>query len=171
LVFKSQVVRLRLPAVDKVAVKAGTSRKQFLAQHIPGARYIELPGADHLPFVGNNTGDIDDAIEEFLTGSRPPVALDRVLATVLCTDIVGSTEKAAALGDHRWRDLLDNHHTAIRRTLSRFRGQEIKTTGDGVLATFDGPAHGVRCACTIADEIRPLGIEVRAGLRVRNDRR
>jgi class 3 adenylate cyclase/esterase/lipase len=146
---------------DKVInVEAG----QFLAQHIPGARYIELPGVDHLPFVGNNAGDIDDAIEEFLTGSRPPVALDRVLATVLFTDIVGSTEKAAALGDHRWRDLLDNHHTAIRRTLSRFRGHEIKTTGDGVLATFDGPARGVRCACAIADEIRPLGIEVRAGL-------
>jgi class 3 adenylate cyclase len=87
-----------------------------------------------------------------------------MLATVLFTDIVGSTEKAAALGDHRWRDLLDTHHTAIRRTLSRFRGHEIKTTGDGVLATFDGPARGVRCACAIADEIRPLGIEVRAGL-------
>jgi class 3 adenylate cyclase len=146
---------------DKVVdVDAG----RFLAEHIPGARYIELPGVDHLPFVGDNAGDIADAIEEFLTGSRPPVAIDRVLATVLFTDIVGSTEKAAALGDHRWRDLLNNHHTTIRRTLSRFRGHEIKTTGDGVLATFDGPARGVRCACAIADEIRPLGIEVRAGL-------
>ena len=132
--------------------------------HIPGSRYLEFPGVDHLPFVGDNAGDIADAIEEFLTGSRAPVAVDRVLATVLFTDIVGSTEKAAALGDHRWRDLLDTHHTAIRRTLSRFRGHEIKTTGDGVLATFDGPARGVRCACAIADEIRPLGIEVRAGL-------
>jgi class 3 adenylate cyclase/esterase/lipase len=137
---------------------------RFLAQHIPGARYIELPGADHLPFVGDNVGDIDDAIEEFLTGSRPTVVVDRVLATVLFTDIVGSTEKAAALGDRRWRDLLGHHHTTIRRTLSRFRGHEVKTTGDGVLATFDGPARGVRCACAIADEIRPLGIEVRAGL-------
>jgi class 3 adenylate cyclase len=137
---------------------------RFLAQHIPGARYIELPGADHLPFVGDNVGDIDDAIEEFLTGSRPAVVVDRVLATVLFTDIVGSTEKAAALGDRRWRDLLGHHHTTIRRTLSRFRGHEVKTTGDGVLATFDGPARGVRCACAIADEIRPLGIEVRAGL-------
>ncbi|WP_445221511.1 adenylate/guanylate cyclase domain-containing protein [Bradyrhizobium sp. Pa8] len=137
---------------------------RFLATHIPGARYLEFAGVDHLPFVGDNADDIADAIEEFLTGSRAPVAVDRVLATVLFTDIVGSTEKAAALGDLRWRDLLDTHHTAIRRSLSRFRGHEIKTTGDGVLATFDGPARGVRCACAIADELRPLGIEVRAGL-------
>jgi class 3 adenylate cyclase len=146
---------------DKVI---NVERGRFLAEHIPGARYIELSGVDHLPCVGDNAGDIVDAIEEFLTGSRAPVAVDRVLATVLFTDIVGSTEKAAALGDHRWRDLLDNHHSTIRRTLSRFRGHEIKTTGDGILATFDGPARGVRCACAIADEIRPLGIEVRAGL-------
>ena len=89
---------------------------------------------------------------------------DRVLATVLFTDIVGSTEKAAALGDRGWRDLLDNHHATIRRNLARFRGHEIKTTGDGILATFDGPARGVRCACAIAEEIKPLGIEIRAGL-------
>jgi class 3 adenylate cyclase len=137
---------------------------RFLATHIPGARYLELPGDDHLPFFGDNAGDIADAIEEFLTGSRPSVVVDRVLATVLFTDIVGSTEKAATLGDQRWHDLLDHHHATIRRSLSRFRGREIKTTGDGVLATFDGPARGVRCACAIADEIRPLGIEVRAGL-------
>ena len=95
---------------------------------------------------------------------RRSVAVDRVLATVLFTDIVGSTEKAAALGDHRWRDLLDSHHATIRRNLTRFRGNEIKSTGDGVLATFDGPARGVRCACAIAEEIRPLGIDIRAGL-------
>jgi len=87
-----------------------------------------------------------------------------VLATVLFTDIVGSTEKAVELGDSRWRNLLDSHHAMIKRNLSRFRGQEIKNTGDGVLATFDGPARGVRCACAIRDEIRQLGIEVRAGL-------
>jgi len=137
---------------------------RYLAEHIPGARYLELPGTDHIPFVGDNAGEIADAIEEFLTGARAPVTVDRVLATVLFTDIVGSTEKAAALGDRRWRDLLDNHHATIRRNLVRFRGHEIKTTGDGILATFDGPARGVRCACAIADEIRPLGIEVRAGL-------
>ena len=108
--------------------------------------------------------EIADAIEEFLTGSRAPVPLDRVLATVLFTDIVASTEKAAALGDHRWRDLLDKHHAIIRTDLARFRGNEVKTTGDGILATFDGPARGVRCACAIADDIKPLGIDVRAGL-------
>lgn len=139
-------------------------RGRFLAEHIPGARYIELPGADHAFFVGDNAVEIEDAIQEFLTGSRAPVPLDRVLATVLFTDIVGSTEKAAALGDHRWRDLLENHHLTIRRNLARFRGHEVKTTGDGILATFDGPARAVRCACAIADEIRPLGIDIRAGL-------
>ena len=137
---------------------------RFLAKHIPGTRYIELPGKDHPPWIGDNAMEIADAIEEFLTGARAPVTIDRVLATVLFTDIVGSTEKAAALGDRRWRDLLDNHHATIRRNLTRFRGREIKTTGDGVLATFDGPARGVRCACAIAEEITSLGIEVRAGL-------
>jgi pimeloyl-ACP methyl ester carboxylesterase/class 3 adenylate cyclase len=137
---------------------------RYLAGHIPGARYIELPGSDHIPFVGESAGEIADAIEEFLTGARGPVPVDRVLATVLFTDIVGSTEKAAALGDRRWRDLLENHHATIRRNLARFRGREIDTAGDGFLATFDGPARGVRCASAIADEIRPLGIEVRAGL-------
>jgi class 3 adenylate cyclase len=102
--------------------------------------------------------------ERRVHATRAAVSVDRVLATVLFTDIVGSTEKAAALGNRRWRDPLDNHHATIRRSLTRFRGQEIKTTGDGVLATFDGPARGVRCACAIADEIRPLGIDVRAGL-------
>jgi pimeloyl-ACP methyl ester carboxylesterase len=137
---------------------------RYLAEHIPGARYLELPGKDHIPFVGDNAAEIADAIEEFLTGARTPITVDRVLATVLFTDIVGSTEKAAELGDRRWRDLLDNHHATIRRNLARFRGHEVKTTGDGILATFDGPARGVRCARAIADEIRPLGIEVRAGL-------
>ena len=139
-------------------------RGRFLAERIPGARYIELPGTDHLPFVGDNADEMADAIEEFLTGARAPVTVDRVLATVLFTDIVASTEKAAALGDRRWRDLLDSHHATIRRNLARFRGHEIKTTGDGIFATSDGPARGVRCACAIADEIRALGIEVRAGL-------
>jgi class 3 adenylate cyclase len=127
---------------------------RYLAERISGARFIELPGKDHLPWIGDNANEIADDIEQFLTGTRAPVAVD----------IVGSTEKAAALGDRRWRDLLDNHHATIRRNLARFRGREVKTTGDGILATFDGPARGVRCACAIADDIRPLGIEVRAGL-------
>ncbi len=134
---------------------------RFLADHIPGARLLELPGHDHLFFIHEQIGD---AIEEFLTGAVSVSESDRILATVLFTDIVGSTEKAAAIGDRRWRDLLESHHSAVRRNLDRFRGREVKTTGDGFLAVFDGPARGVRCACAIADEIRPLGIEVRAGL-------
>jgi class 3 adenylate cyclase len=137
---------------------------RYLAKHIPGARYIELPGQDHPPWIGENAEEIADAIEEFLTGSRAAVPVDRVLATVLFTDIIGSTQKAAALGDRRWRHLLDDHHATIRRNLVHFRGHEVKTTGDGFLATFDGPARGVRCACAIADEVRSLGIEIRAGL-------
>ncbi len=135
-----------------------------MAAHIPGARLVEIPGIDHIFYVGENAGQISDAIEEFLTGSRAPVPIDRVLATVLFTDIVCSTEKAAALGDQRWRDLLDRHHATIRSNLARFRGHEVKTTGDGFLVTFDGPARAVRCACAIAKDIRPLGIEIRAGL-------
>lgn len=157
-----RVPTLVIHRIEDVTINVEGGR--YLAAHIPGARYIELPGKDHIPFVGDNAFEIVDAIEEFLTGARAPVPVDRVLATVLFTDIVGSTEKAAALGDHRWRDLLDNHHATIRSNLARFRGHEVKTTGDGILATFDGPARGVRCACAIAGEIRRLGIEVRAGL-------
>jgi class 3 adenylate cyclase len=135
-----------------------------VAAKIPGARLAEFPGIDHLFYVGENADEISDAVEEFLTGTRGPAVADRVLATVLFTDIVGSTEKAASLGDRRWRALLDEHHAMIRRIIARFRGREVKTTGDGFLATFDGPARGVRCACAIADEIRSLGIDVRAGL-------
>jgi class 3 adenylate cyclase len=135
-----------------------------VAAKIPGARLAEFPGKDHLFYVGEGADDISDTIEEFLTGSRGEAVTDRILATVLFTDIVGSTEKAAALGDQRWRHLLDDHHAMIRRNLARFRGQEVKTTGDGFLATFDGPARGVRCACAIAEEIKSLGIDIRAGL-------
>jgi class 3 adenylate cyclase len=135
-----------------------------MAAHIPGARLVELPGSDHIFYVGESAEKISEAIEEFLTGSRAPVSVDRVLATVLFTDIVGSTETAAALGDQRWRDLLEHHHGIIRRNLARFRGHEVKTTGDGFLATFDGPARGVQCAHAITQDIKSLGIEVRAGL-------
>ena len=123
-----------------------------------------MPGVDHAPMIGDNADEIADAIQEFLTGARAPVEVDRVLSTVLFADIVGSTEKAAALGDGPWRDVLDKHHALIRTDLARFRGREVKPTGDGILATFDGPARGVRCACAIAEEAKPLGIEVRAGL-------
>jgi class 3 adenylate cyclase len=134
---------------------------RFLARNIPGARLLELPGVDHLFFVHERIGD---AIEEFLTGSISVAESRRVLATVLFTDIVGSTERAEQLGDQRWRDLLVAHHTAVRREIARYRGSEIKSLGDGFLATFDGPARAVRCACAIAEAVRPLDIQVRNGL-------
>jgi class 3 adenylate cyclase len=145
-----------------IPVQAGRA----LAKHIPKATFLELPGDDHLPFVGDNTDAIEDAMEEFLTGTRGThvTDADRVLATIVFTDIVGSTEKASALGDHRWRDLLADHNRVVRRNLNRFRGREVKTTGDGFLAVFDGPARAVRCACAIADDVKSLGIEVRTGL-------
>jgi class 3 adenylate cyclase len=136
---------------------------RYLAKHIPAAKYVELPGADHLPIAGDSDA-IVDAIEEFLTGTRKVEEPDRVLATVLFTDIVRSTEHAAELGDRRWLALLDEHHAVVRRELARFRGHEVKTTGDGFLATFDGPARAVRCARAILEEIKRLGLEARAGL-------
>jgi class 3 adenylate cyclase len=134
-----------------------------MAEQIPGAKYVELSGSDHLAW-GEDADAILDEIEEFLTGVRHGPDPDRVLATVLLTDIVGATEKAAALGDRRWRDLLEGHHALVRRELSRYRGREIDTAGDGFLATFDGPARGVRCARAVSDGVRELGLQVRAGL-------
>jgi len=136
---------------------------RWLAEQIPGARFVELPGDDHWPWI-TGPDEIVDELEEFLTGERHEQEPDRVLATVLFTDIVGSTERAAALGDSRWRYLLEQHDRLVRRELDRHRGREVKTTGDGVLATFDGPARGINCARAICDQVRPLGIEVRAGL-------
>jgi len=134
-----------------------------MAEHIPGARYVELPGVDHLPWAGDADALVGE-IQEFLTGARAATEPDRLLATVLFTDIVGSTERAAVLGDRRWRELLEQHHVVVRRELNRFRGREIDTTGDGFLATFDGPARAVRCACAIGDSLNGLGISIRAGL-------
>jgi class 3 adenylate cyclase len=134
---------------------------RFLARNIPGARLLELPGVDHLFFVHERIGD---AVEEFLTGSISVAESRRVLATVLFTDIVGSTARAEQLGDQRWRDLLVAHHTAVRREIARYQGSEIKSLGDGFLATFNGPARAVRCACAIAEAVRPLDIQVRNGL-------
>jgi class 3 adenylate cyclase len=137
---------------------------RYLASHIPGARFIGLPGADHLPWAGDQD-EILDHVEEFLTGARSATQFDRVLATVLFTDIVGSTKRASKLGDRRWRDLLQRHNAAVRHELDRFRGREIKTVGDGFLATFDGPARGIRCACAIRDAVGGLlGLSIRAGL-------
>jgi class 3 adenylate cyclase len=136
---------------------------RYLAKHIAGAKYVELTGPDHLPWLADSETVLGE-VTEFLTGTRPAVEPDRVLATVLFTDIVGATEKAASIGDRAWRGLLGNHHAAVRRNLVRFRGREIDTAGDGFLAAFDGPARAVRCAQAISDDVRSLGIEVRAGL-------
>ena len=136
---------------------------QFMAKQIPGAKFVEFPGRDHLAW-GEDADAIVDEIEEFLTGVRHGPEPDRVLATVLFTDIVGSTEKAAGLGDRRWHDLLERHHDLVRRELARHRGREVDTAGDGFLATFDGPARAVRCARAVSDGVRGLGLEVRAGL-------
>jgi len=136
---------------------------RYLAEHIPSAKLVELDGQDHLAFLGDADGIIDE-IQEFLTGVRPPPEHDRVLATVLFTDIVGSTEHAAALGDRAWRDLLERHHALVRDELLRYRGREIDTAGDGFLATFDGPARAVRCALAITAAMPEIGLQVRAGV-------
>ena len=136
---------------------------RYLASKIPGAKFVELAGADHWISAGD-TDAIADEIEEFLTGTRPTLESDRVLATVLFTDIVGSTERTAELGDRRWRDLLGAHDAAVRRELERFRGREVDTAGDGFLATFDGPARAVRCAISAGEAVRELGLEIRAGI-------
>jgi len=169
-------VRSVLPAVhtptivvhrvgDRV-VDLGAGR--FLAEHIPGARFVELPGDDHSPFTGDSA-PLLSSVEGFLGDvwrdrSWSDVGTDRVLATVLFTDIVGSTAKAAALGDARWRELLTEHHSAIRRELARFGGTEIDTAGDGFFASFDGPARAIRCAGQIIGAVQPLGLDVRAGV-------
>jgi class 3 adenylate cyclase len=135
---------------------------RYLQTLIPGARLVELPGDDHQWFVGN-TDALVDAVQEFLTGVREAPDLDRVLATVMFTDIVDSTAKASELGDHRWQELLSAHHERVRKQLEGHRGTEVDTTGDGFLARFDGPARAVRCARAICVAVRELGLEIRAG--------
>jgi pimeloyl-ACP methyl ester carboxylesterase len=156
-----RVPTLIMNRVDDRDVKVEEAR--YIAARIPGAKLVELPGADHSAWVGQ-TGPLLDEIEEFLTGVRRGPEPDRVLATVLFTDIVGSTEHASRVGDRAWTDLVERHHAAIRRELDRFRGREIDTAGDGFLSTFDGPARAARCALEAAQVVRPLGLEIRAGL-------
>jgi class 3 adenylate cyclase len=136
---------------------------RYMAERIPGAKYVELPGDDHLPFVGDQDSILDQ-VEEFLTGASHHFEPDRILATVLFTDIVGSTERAAALGDRRWRELLELHNRLVRGQLERFRGREVDAAGDGFLATFDGPARAIRCAIACRNELAQAGIQVKAGL-------
>jgi class 3 adenylate cyclase len=136
---------------------------RYLAEHIPGCSYKELSGGDDA-FCAGDTDALVDEIEEFLTGMRPAPPTERVLATVLFTDIVGSSKRASEIGDRAWRTLLDAHDATVRAHLERYRGREVKTTGDGVLATFDAPARAIRCACAIRDAITGLGLDLRSGL-------
>jgi pimeloyl-ACP methyl ester carboxylesterase len=136
---------------------------RWIASQIPGATFVELPGADHLFWAGDTDAVLAE-IETFLTGVRPTPEPERVLATVLYTDVVASTETAARLGDRRWRELLDSHRLDVRSALARWRGEEIDTAGDGFLAVFDGPARAVRCAMAIRDSAAGQGIQIRAGL-------
>jgi class 3 adenylate cyclase len=142
---------------------ANVEEGRWIARQIPNARFVELPGEDHLPWVGDADSVLDE-IEEFLTGARSVSEFNRVLATVVFTDIVGSTEQAARLGDRAWRDLLESHHALVRKELTRFRGREIKIVGDAFVATFDGPARAVRCACSIRDNVAQLNVQIRAGV-------
>jgi class 3 adenylate cyclase len=137
---------------------------KYVADHISGAKYVELPGRNVFHFVEPDWRASFQEIAEFLTGHQPDVADDRVLATVLFTDIVDSTRRAAEMGDRDWHALLDAHDAVVRSQLSRFRGREVNTSGDGFLAMFDGPQRAIRCAMAIRDAVQTLGIEVRAGL-------
>ncbi len=156
-----QVPTLLLHRRDDLVIDVRHSR--YLAEHIPGARYVELEGHDNLVVVGDSERVLAE-IEQFLTGAHTPPEPERVLATVMFTDIVGSTETAARLGDRAWRDLLARHDELSRAQLARYRGRPVKSLGDGFLATFDGPARAIRCALELREAMRELGVELRAGL-------
>ena len=156
-----RVPTLVLHRVGDCAVPVEAARA--MADRIPGARYVELAGDDHIPWVGDPDRVLDE-IEEFLTGSRHAPQPDRVLATVMFTDIVGSTARATELGDRRWTQLLEAHHELVRTKLERHKGREIDTAGDGFLAAFDGPAAAIGCACSIRDSVQEIGLQIRAGI-------
>ena len=141
---------------------ANVEEGRYIAERIPGARFVELPGEDHVPHM--NPDQILDEVEEFLTGSKPVPVSPRVLATVLFTDLVGSTEKARGLGDRAWAELLERHHEVVRRELARYGCEEIDTAGDGFLALGEGPTSTIRCALSVRDAVSALGLEVRAGV-------
>ena len=171
-IFSSVDVRDVLPAIhvptlvvqrehDEIMGSALVAR--HVADSIEGARYVELAGGDHLPFIGDGDAIVDE-VQEFVTGARPAPMADRVLATVLFTDIVESTRKQAELGDSAWKEIVLGHHRTVRESLTRYRGMENDTAGDGFYATFDGPARAIRCAQEIVERVRPLGVEIRAGV-------
>jgi class 3 adenylate cyclase len=149
--------------LERSATYQDHDSRRLAAAQIPGGRYVQLPGTDTLPYLADADALLDE-IEEFLTGARSTTGSDRSLATVLFTDIVGSTERASRLGDRRWRYLLEDHHAHVRRLLTRFRGIEVDTAGDGFFVTFDGPARAIHCACAIRDTVAGLGLQIRAGL-------
>jgi class 3 adenylate cyclase len=146
---------------DHVFMRPGHAH--YLAEHIAGAKLVELPGRDHLAYVGE-TEPLLDEVEEFLTGTRGGSDAERVLATILFTDIVDSTRRASMAGDRLWREQLDNHDRMAGRQVQRFGGRQVKSTGDGLLATFDGPARAIQCGLAICDGTRQLGMEVRVGV-------
>jgi class 3 adenylate cyclase len=156
-------IRVPTLVVYRTADMQHAAGSRYLGAHIPGAKVVELPGNTYWPYLGDQDAILDE-IEEFLTGVRPVPEPDRALATVLFTDIVSSTERAAALGDDAWTRTLDRHDELVAHEVERHRGRRINTTGDGMLATFDGPARAVRCAQAIRQAVQPLGIDVRAGL-------
>lgn len=138
-------------------------QSRYMAEKIPMAKYVELDGDDHFPWFGDSDAVLAE-VEEFVTGTRTPPEPDRLLATVLFTDIVGSTERAAQVGDLKWKESLNKHDSIVQREVEGSRGRLIRSTGDGVLATFDGPTRAIKCACSIREAIKGLGMEVRAGL-------
>lgn len=158
-----QVPTLLLHRVGDRLIDVGNSR--YMSKHIPGAKYIELDGIDHLPWFGDANAALGE-IQEFLTGVRPSEEHERVLATVLFADVVGSTAQASTLGDAQWRDRLEAFYQIVRRELGRFRGTMVHTTGDGVLATFDGPVRAVRCAMALCHEAMAVGTTIRVGVHI-----
>jgi len=158
------VPAIRVPTLVMARRDANHDASRDIAAHIAGSRFVELPGTQHIPWAGDTELMLSE-IERFLASlDATPPEPDRVLTTVLFTDVVGSTAKAAELGDSRWRDLVSEHHVRVRGALTRFRGNEIETAGDGFFASFDGPARAIRCACAISDAVAELGLEVRAGV-------
>jgi len=162
-------VRQALPTIRAPALiinhvdRRAAAQSRYIADHLEHAKTLEVAGTDYAPYASDSV-ELLDSVEEFLTGRLPQVSADSFLATVLFTDIVNSTGLAASLGDRRWRELLDQHDVVVRGEVERFRGRWVKSTGDGVLATFDGPARAIRCACAVRDGVKPLGVEIRAGL-------
>jgi class 3 adenylate cyclase/pimeloyl-ACP methyl ester carboxylesterase len=156
---------IRVPSlvIQRAVSFLGPEPGRYLAEHIPGAKYVEVPGTDLVYWVGD-TGPILDEIEEFVTGVRGRSGAERILATVLFTDIVGSTDRVAQLGDGRWRDLLDRHDQSVRTQIERYRGRAVKTVGDGFVATFDSPGRAIECALAIRETLKALDIDVRAGI-------